>query len=142
MSDRHGSVRDLRTRSVPRPGGALRVAARLGESVKSRRWRSGLVRPSDPARGALTSQAGPAAERPRLAATLGDPPCLQARGYGKARAGISLVGTAGLARLGPRGSTKRPNGIIGHVGPCLCRWSPDGRSGTSLPDPSISGGRA
>ena len=37
------------------------------------------------------------------------------------------MGSAGLARLGRVGSTKCPNGIIGHVGPCLCRWSPDGQ---------------
>ena len=47
-----------------------------------------------------------------------------------------------LARLGRVDGMESPNGIIGHVGPCLCRWSPDGRSGTSLPGPSISGGRA
>ena len=35
----------------------------------SSRWRSGLVRTSGPARGALTSHAGPAAERPRHVAT-------------------------------------------------------------------------
>jgi hypothetical protein len=33
--------------------------------------------------------------------------CLQARGYGKAQAGIRLVGTAGLARLGPRGPREK-----------------------------------
>ena len=68
--------------------------------------------------------------------------CLQARDYGKARAGISLVGTAGLARLDRAGRARSPNGIIGHVGPCLCRWSLNRRSGASWPDPSISGGRA
>ena len=29
------------------------IAARLGESMQSRRWRSGLVRPPDPARGCV-----------------------------------------------------------------------------------------
>ena len=51
------------------PAVHARDAAQLGESVSSSRWRSGLVRPSGPARGALTSQAGPAAERPRHVAT-------------------------------------------------------------------------
>ena len=46
--------------------------------------------------------------------------CLQARGYGKARVGIGIVGTAGPARLGCMGSAGSTNGIIGHVGACLC----------------------
>ncbi len=41
--------------------------ARLGEPVRSRRWRSGLVRPSDPARGCRDWPAGPAANLRREA---------------------------------------------------------------------------
>jgi hypothetical protein len=70
---RHMSAPRYRAATAPRTGcghelshgPAVRVcdAARLGESVQSRRWRSGFVRPSDPARGCRDWLAGLAAKR-------------------------------------------------------------------------------
>jgi hypothetical protein len=62
-------TRSLRPSPVPRvwpdSGAAVHVrnAARLGESVQCRRWRSGLAGPSDPACGCLDWLACPAAQR-------------------------------------------------------------------------------
>ncbi len=74
---------------------------------------------ADPA-GADASRAG-AGPGPASPGKNFNPGCLQARDYGKARVGVGLVGTAGLARVGCMGRARSPNGIIGHVGTCLCR---------------------
>jgi hypothetical protein len=55
-------------------GPAVRVwdAARLSESVQSRGWRSGLVQPSDPARGCRDWLAGLAAKQATPCSVTGD----------------------------------------------------------------------
>ena len=63
ISDRHGSATGRRHEWSSGPAVRVWDAARLRELVQSRRWRSGLVRPSDPARGCLDRLAGLAAHR-------------------------------------------------------------------------------
>ena len=60
ISDRHGSATGRGHDWSHGPAVRVCDAARLGESVQSGRWRSGLVRPPDPARGCVDWLAGPA----------------------------------------------------------------------------------
>jgi hypothetical protein len=73
--------------------------------------------------------------------------CLQAKelwkGPSRHRArGTGRAGVVAVALLGRMSHARSPNGIIGHVGTCLCRLASHRRSGASWQDPSITGGRA